>query len=396
VTVTNASDVHYDPYNVNMNADPYPVYRRLREEAPLYYNDEHDFYALSRFDDVDHVLSDPKTYISGRGGIIEMIKANIEFPPGVLIFEDPPVHTTHRKLLSGVFTPRKVTALEPKIREFCARCLDPLVGRDRFDFVADIGALVPMWTIGMLFGIPEQDQAFIRDRGNEHLQTEAGKPMAAEIMSGEVFGDYLDWRAEHPSDDIMTDLLQAEFDDEHGVRRRLRRDEILTYMTVVVGAGNETTNRLIGWAGKVLADHPDQRRELAEDPALIPAAVEELLRYEPPGTHIARYVARDVEWYGQRVPEGSTMLVLVASANRDDRRYPDGDRFDIHREFKLGLTFGRGIHYCLGAALARLEGRIAVEEILKRFPEWHVDADAARLSPTSTVRGWETLPAVIP
>jgi cytochrome P450 len=146
----------------------------------------------------------------------------------------------------------------------------------------------------------------------------------------------------------------------------------------------------------VLADHPDQRRELAEDPALIPAAVEELLRYEPPGTHIARYVTRDVEWHGQRVPEGSTMLVLVASANRDDRRYPDGDRFDIRREFKLGLTFGRGIHYCLGAALARLEGRIAVEEILKRFPEWHVEAGPARLSPTSTVRGWETLPAVIP
>ena len=167
-------------------------------------------------------------------------------------------------------------------------------------------------------------------------------------------------------------------------------------MTVVVGAGNETTNRLIGWAGQVLAGHPDQRRELAADPALIPAAVEELLRYEPPGTHIARYVARDVEWYGQRVPAGSTMLVLVASANRDDRRYPDGDRFDIHREFKLGLTFGRGIHYCLGAALARLEGRSAVEEILKRFPEWHVDTAAARLSPTSTVRGWETLPVVIP
>ena len=396
VTAINASDVYYDPYHVNIDADPYPVYRRLREEAPLYYNEQHDFYALSRFDDVDRVLSDPKTYISGRGGILEMIKANIEFPPGVLIFEDPPVHTTHRKLLSGVFTPRKVAALEPKIREFCVRCLDPLTDAGRFDFVADIGALVPMWTIGMLFGIPEQDQEFIRDRGNEGLRTEAGKPMEARIISGEVFGDYLDWRAEHPSDDIMTDLLQAEFDDETGTRRRLTREEILTYMTVVVGAGNETTNRLIGWAGKVLADHPDQRAELAADPSLMTGAIEELLRYEPPGTHIARYVARDVEWYGQRVPEGSTMLVLVASANRDDRRYPDGDRFDIHREFRLGLTFGRGIHYCLGAALARLEGRIALAEILKRFPEWHVDTDAARLSPTSTVRGWETLPVVIP
>jgi cytochrome P450 len=394
VTVT--SDVHYDPYNVNTNADPYPVYRRLREEVPLYYNEQHDFYALSRFDDVDRVLSDPKTYISGRGAVLEMIKANIEFPPGVLIFEDPPTHTTHRKLLSGVFTPRKVTALEPKIREFCARCLDPLVGAGRFDFVADIGALVPMWTIGMLFGIPEQDQVFIRDRGNDNLRTEAGQPMETRVDSGEVFAAYLDWRAEHPSDDIMTDLLQAEFDDETGTRRRLTREEILTYMAVVVGAGNETTNRLIGWAGKVLADHPDQRCELAADPALIPGAVEELLRYAPPGTHIARYVTRDAEWYGQKVPAGSALLLLVASANRDDRRYPEGDRFDIHREFRLGLTFGRGIHYCLGAALARLEGCVALEEILKRFPEWEVDNAAAKLSPTSTVRGWETLPVLIP
>jgi len=396
VTVSNASDVYYDPYNINIDADPYPVYRRLREEAPLYYNEQHDFYALSRFGDVDRALSDPKTYISGRGDVLEVIKSGIDIPPGTVIMEDPPVHTTHRRLLSGVFTPRKVTALEPKIREFCARCLDPLVGARRFDFIADIGAQVPMRTISMLLGIPEEDQERFRDRVDSDLRTEAGQPMQTSINTGEMFAAYIDWRAEHPSDDIMTDLLQAEFEDETGTRRRLTRDEILVYLAVVSGAGNETTSRLIGWAGKVLADHPDQRRELAADPALIPAAIEELLRYEPPGTHIGRYVARDVEWHGQRVPEGSAMLLLVASANRDDRRYPGGDRFDIHREFSLSLTFGRGIHYCLGAALARLEGRIAVEEILKRFPEWDVDTDAARLAPTSTVRGWESLPVLIP
>ena len=396
MTVSSASDVYYDPYNVNIDADPYPVYRRLREQAPLYYNEQHDFYALSRFDDVDRALSDPKTYISGRGDVLEVIKSGIDIPPGTVIMEDPPVHTTHRRLLSGVFTPRKVAALEPKIREFCARCLDPLVGAARFDFVADIGAQVPMRTISMLLGIPEPDQESFRDRVDSDLRTEAGQPMQTSLNTGEMFADYIDWRAEHPSDDIMTDLLQAEFEDETGTRRRLTRDEILVYLAVVSGAGNETTSRLIGWAGKVLADHPDQRRELAADPALIPAAIEELLRYEPPGTHIARYVARDVEWHGQRVPESSAMLLLVAAANRDDRRYPDGDRFDIHREFSMSVTFGRGIHYCLGAALARLEGRIALEEILKRFPEWDVDTDAARLSPTSTVRGWESLPVLIP
>jgi cytochrome P450 len=169
---------------------------------------------------------------------------------------------------------------------------------------------------------------------------------------------------------------------------------VLTYVNVVAGAGNETTTRLIGWAGKVLADHPDQRRELVEDRSLVPNAIEELLRYEPPAPHVARYVSRDVTHYGRTVPEGSVMVFLVGAANRDERRHPDGDHFDIHRDVGQHLTFGYGIHFCLGAALARLEGRIALDEVLQRFPEWDVDADNARLSPTSTVRGWETLPVV--
>ena len=217
-----------------------------------------------------------------------------------------------------------------------------------------------------------------------------------DFLSGEMFADYIDWRAEHPSDDLMTEMLNAEFEDETGTTRRLDREEILTYLTVIAGAGNETTTRLIGWAGKVLAEHPDQRRELVEDPSLVPNAIEELLRFEPPAPHVARYVARDVELYGQTVPEGSVMLFLVGAANRDDRRHPDGDRFDIHRDIGPHLTFGYGIHFCLGAALARLEGRIALEEVLKRFPEWEVDREHAKLSPTSTVRGWETLPVFTP
>jgi cytochrome P450 len=392
VNVNGTSDVYYDPYNVEINADPYPVFRRLREEAPLYYNEQHDFYAVSRFDDVECALLDPKTYISGRGAILELIKANIKIPPGVLIFEDPPVHTVHRSLLSRVFTPRKVAALEPKIREFCARSLDPLVGAGRFDFIADLGAQMPMRTIGMLLGIPEQDQESIRDAVDANLRTEAGKPMQRSDISGEMFADYIDWRAEHPSDDLMTELLQAEFEDETGKVRRLSREEILTYVNVLAGAGNETTGRLIGWAGKVLADHPDQRRQLVEDHSLIPNGIEEILRYEPPAPHVGRYVARDVEVHGQTVPEGSVMLLLFGSANRDDRRYPDGDRFDIHRQMDQHLTFSHGIHFCLGAALARLEGRVALEEVLKRFPEWEVDWAGAKLASTSTVRGWETLP----
>ncbi|OBF18835.1 cytochrome P450 [Mycobacterium kubicae] len=399
MTVSAANDVYFDPYDVELNADPYPMFRRLREEAPLYYNSEHDFYALSRFADVNRGIVDYETFSSAKGAILELIKANIDIPPGVLLFEDPPLHDVHRKLLSRMFTPRKINELEPKIREFCARSLDPLVGTDRFDFVGDLGAQMPMRVIGMLLGIPEEFQEAARDRANANLRTEAGKPMNASdenIMNGEFFGQFIDWRAEHPSNDIMTELLNAEFQDETGTVRRLTRDELLIYISVVSGAGNETTTRLIGWAGKVLAEHPDQRRALVEDKSLIPQAVEELLRYEPPAPHVARYVTRDVSYYGQTVPAGSVMMMLIGAANHDHRQFPpDGEVFDIRREVRQHLTFSVGTHYCLGSALARLEGRIALEEILKRFPEWEVDLTNAKLSPTSTVRGWETMPAVL-
>jgi len=398
VTTSTASDVYYDPYDVEIDRDPYPTFRRLREEAPLYYNEPHDFYAISRFDDVERGLVERDTFISGRGGILELIKADIEMPPGVVIFEDPPTHTIHRSLLSRVFTPKKVAALEPKIRELCAASLDPFVGSKGFDMIRDFGAQMPMRVIGMLLGVPEADQQAIRDRVDKNLRTEAGKPMqvSANFVNGEQFAEYIDWRAENPSDDIMTDLLNAEFEDETGTVRRLRREELLTYITVVSGAGNETTTRLIGWAGKILAEHPDQRRELVEDPSLIPGAIEELLRYEPPAPYVGRYVAKDTEFQGQPLPKGSALLCLLGSANRDDRKYPDGDAFDIHRAPGPHLTFGFGPHFCLGAALARLEGRAALDELFKRFPEWDVDWDGAKLAPTSTVRGWETLPIVLP
>jgi cytochrome P450 len=397
MTVTSTSDVYYDPYDVDIDADPYPVFRRLREEAPLYYNEQYDFFAVSRFDDVEQGLVDRDTFISGRGGILELIKAGIEMPPGILIFEDPPTHTIHRGLVSRVFTPRRMNALEPQIREFCARSLDPLIGTDRFDFVADIGAQMPMRVIGMLLGIPEEDQEAIRDHADAQLRTEAGKPMrhSEEFVIGDIFADYIDWRAEHPSDDLMTQLLNAEFEDVTGATRRLERQEILTFLNVIAGAGNETTTRLIGWAGKLLAEHPDQRRELVVDASLIPNAIEEILRYEPPAPHVGRYVAREMEFYGRRVPEGSAMLLLAGSANRDDRVFEDGDRFDIHRTIGHHLSFGYGAHFCLGAALARIEGRVALEEILARFPEWDVDYPNAELASTSTVRGWKSLPVFV-
>ncbi len=387
-----AGELYYDPYSVDLNMAPYAVFARLREEAPLYYNDKHDFYALSRYDDVNKAVIDHETFISGRGALLEIIKSGMEIPPGTLIFEDPPIHNIHRNLLSRVFTPRKVLALEPQIREFTARCLDPLIGGDKFDFVNDLGEQMPMRVIGMLLGIPEADQRRVTDHGEATLQSKEVDLLA----TGEVFAEFIDYRTEHPSDDIMTDLLNVEFEDENGTVRRLAREELLMYLTVISTAGSETTTRLIGWAGKTLAEHPDQRAQLAADPSLIPHAVEEILRWEPPALQIARYVTRDVEYHGQVVPEGSAMLMLVGAANRDHRRFPpNGDVFDIHREQHSHMTFGAGTHFCMGNALARLEGKVALEEILRRFPTWEVDWPNARPSQTTAVRGWDSMPTFI-
>jgi cytochrome P450 len=274
------------------------------------------------------------------------------------------------------------------------------VGAGGFDFIHDLGAQMPMRTIGMLLGIPEQDQEELRDRIDQGLRLREGTmpdPAAQEARDqSNAFEEYIDWRAEHPSDDLMTELLRAEYQDADGTRRRLTRDEVLGYVNLLAAAGNETTTRLIGWTGKVLADNPDQRRELVEDRSLVPRAIEELLRFEPPSPVQGRHVTSDVEHHGQVVPEGSAMLLLNASGNRDERRFADPDRFDIRRRIDHHLAFGYGTHFCLGAALARLEGRIALDEVLARFPTWDVDWDNAVQARTSTVRGWESLPVVTP
>ena len=393
--MTRADAPYWDPYDAQLVQDPYPVFKRLREEAPLYYNDRYDFYAVSRYDDVQQVLRDRDTFSSARGAVLEFIKANAPIPSGVFIFEDPPLHTIHRGLLTRVFTPKQMNALEPLIREYCAKALDPLMGTGKLDFVADLGAQMPMRVIGMLLGIPEEDQQAVRERADAGIRTEPGKPQdfSNHSFTGEGFDEYLDWRVKYPSNDLMTQLLVAEFVDETGRTRRLTREEVLIFINVLAGAGNETTNRLIGWAGKLLAEHPDQRRDLHADRSLIPQAIEEILRFEPPPPHIARYVSRDTEIHGRRIPAGSAIIALVGAGNRDETKFVQGESFDIHRERVPHLSFGHGFHTCIGAALARIEGRVALDEILNRFPEWDLDLENARLSPTSTVRGWETLPA---
>ncbi|RUP05012.1 MAG: cytochrome P450 [Mycobacterium sp.] len=392
------SDLYYDPWDVEIDLDPYPTYHRLRDEAPVYCNERYEFWGLSRYADVDAALRDSARLSSAKGDILEVVKADPVMPPGVFINEDPPLHTIHRTLVSRAFTPKRIREIEGKVRAFCIACLDPLVGTGQLDFVVDLGAELPMRTIGMLVGIPDADQPSVRAQAHRVLRNQPGKPLPVNrdhYFDGDMFADYLAWRAKNPSDDLITELLAVEFEDQTGTTRRLTTEEILIFLAVVAGAGVETTGRLFGWMGKVLAENPDQRQDLVDNPAMIPNAIEELLRFEPPGPHVARWVVEDIEFHGETIPAGSALLLMLASANRDERHFEQPDRFNIHRRPSGHLTFGRGAHFCLGAPLARLEGRVALEEVLKRFPKWDIAIEDARRSRTSTVRGWDSMPALV-
>ncbi len=396
--MNNDYPLYYDPYNQDIWKDPYATFRRMRQEAPLYYNSEYDFYAVTRYDDVAAGLMDAETFSSARGNILELIKADIEVPSGIMIMEDPPIHTAHRRVLSVLFTPKNINHLEAKIREICRQCLEPVENGDRFDFVTDLGAKMPMRMIGMLLGIPDQDLDHIQEITDATLRAEEGKPIDPEtsFTDGEDFEGYIEWRKKNPSDDIMTQLMNTEFKDETGTVRKLTVEEIVAMVTLMSAAGNETTSRLIGWAGKTLAEHPDQRREIYNDPSLVPALVEEVLRYEPPGAHAARYVTKDVEIQGQTIPKGSAVDFILASANRDESQFENGDDFNIHRPNASNhLTFGKGIHTCIGLSLARMEARVAMDEVFKRFKDWEVDYSKAEFSPTTSVRGWDSLPVFL-
>jgi cytochrome P450 len=400
--MSTATEIYYDPYDFDIDTNPHPVWKRMRDERPLYHNEKFDFYALTRFDDVERGLKNWQVLRSGRGTVLEMLQAEVQMPPGMVIFEDPPTHEVYRGLLSRVFTPRKMNAIEPQVRELCASLLDPLVGSDRWDYIIDLGAVMPMRVIGMLLGIPEKDQQELKERLDDNLRLSSGEPpdvREVQRRSDEVvertFGPYVDFRTQNPSNDLMTDLINAEFEDHTGARRKLSRVEVLNYIRLLASAGNETTTKLIGWTAKVLSDHPDERRKIAEDRALVPNAIEEILRYEAPSPIQARYVAEDFEIHGATVPAGSALLLINGSGNRDERRFEDADRFDVLRQIDHHLSFGYGLHFCLGAALARLEGRVALDEVIKRFPDFTVDIDNAVQARTSTVRGWDSLPVVV-
>jgi cytochrome P450 len=340
--------------------------------------------------------ADAQTYSSARGTVLEMMGK--ELPVRPMIFMDPPEHDRLRALVSRAFTPRRIAGLEPSIREIVRGYLDAQVGGSGFDFVADFGARVPMMVISSMLGVPAEDREQIREWTDGMLHREPGEvdpmPRIGPILGrlAGTFMRYVNERRERPSDDMMTELLQAEIEDETGAQRRLSDVELLAFIMLISGAGNETVARLLGFAGATLARFPREREKLVARPGLIPNAVEELLRYEAPSPVQGRTLMRDVEWYGIEIPAGSVILLLTGSAGRDERQYPDPDRFDVERDVGRHLSLGYGTHFCLGASLARLEARVALEEVLARFPRWDVDWSGALRVTTSTVRGFARLP----
>jgi cytochrome P450 len=398
MTSIDAEPLAWDPLNEKYKADPHSIWKRLRDEQPLYYNGEFDFYAASRFADVDAFSKDPKTFCSSHGTVMEMITADpaeIE----MMIFMDPPEHTRYRRLVSKAFTPRRMALLEEDIRALCARLLDEQVGQSMFDYVQDFGAKVPAYVIAALLGIPAEDRDMFRGWIDEsfHLDPVQGMyndiSFAAMIKLQEYTSAQLTERQLKPRDDMLTVLLNGEIvDDDDGELRRLTIEQAANFALLIGNAGTETVARLLGWAVLTLDHNADQRAELAADPSLIPNAVEELLRYEAPSPVQSRWCTADHEVHGQTIPANSKVVMITGSAGRDERAFPDADRFDIHRKIDHHVSFGYGIHFCLGAALARTEARIALEETFKRFPEWSVDMAEAVPLYTSTVRGYTKLP----
>ncbi|MBW2275714.1 MAG: cytochrome P450 [Deltaproteobacteria bacterium] len=391
-----AADLVYDPYDYEIDADPHPVWKRMRDEAPLYYNAEHDFYALSRFEDVLAASVDHETYCSNRGTVLELMDAPMQDPP--MIFMDPPRHTHFRKLVRKTFTKQQIGKLEGRIRELCRGYLEPFVGAGGFDYVEDFGAKLPVMVISSLLGAPEEDQEQLRIWSDLTLHREPGETgpsAAARAATSEMWSYWqgqIKERRARPRDDVMSQLIQAELELEDGGTRRLSDGELYAFYLLISSAGNETVARFLGNTATLLAWHPAERAKLVADPGLIPNAVEEILRFESPSPIQARWVTRDVEIHGQVVPGDSKMALLTSSANRDEREFPDADRFDVARKIDRHVALGFGIHFCLGASLARLETRVSIDETLRLFPTWEVDEAGLRRVHTSTVRGYNKVP----
>jgi cytochrome P450 len=390
--------LEYNPFARDIQTNPFPVYRWLRDEAPVYHNPEIGFYALSRFDDVLEAHLDPATFVSSHGVTIE----GYDQGQDVLITIDPPRHNWHRKLVSRLFTPRAISDLEPKVREIAAGVLDDARERGEIDIVAEFSTHLPMMVIAEMLGLPPETRNDLRyfsdrildrsDADEAGNTTDATQAAMADMMT--MLMEIVDEKAQHLGDDIASLLLTTRVTDDDGNEVALTHEQVAYRLLELTIAGHETTAKLIANGVVALNWYPDQRAELVADPSLIPNAIEEMLRWDPPSHYQGRWVERDVTLHGVTIPANSRVILITGAANHDERQFADPEYFDIHREIERHVGFGFGIHLCIGAALARLETRIAFEELLRRYPHYEVRQPMVRAY-SSNVRGLSNLPLAL-
>ncbi|MBL7493558.1 cytochrome P450 [Frankia sp. AgB1.9] len=389
-----ASPFDWNPFAQSFYNDPQPAYRRLRDEAPVYYNEKQNFYALSRHADVAEALKDTATFSSTRGIELHSIQEGQVAHAGIIQM-DPPEQTRMRLLVSRAFQPRVIQGLEPEVVAVIEHYAGGL-GQE-FDAVADFSALFPMEIISRMVGIPAEKRDWMRHgidyilgRDNSPAMTDDQMRVAIELST--YYYTLAVERRKNPGDDMISMLIEAEVLREDGTKTALDDIEITTFISLLGGAGAETVTKLIGNAVVLFGRHPDQWQLLQERPELIPNAIEEVLRYDPPATYTARYLAREYTGHGVTIPAGAAALLLIGAATRDERTYEDPERFDIRREPQMNLAFGFGAHRCLGAALARIEGRVALERLLRHMPRFEVDESGLRRVNMTNVLGYSNVP----
>jgi cytochrome P450 len=395
-----ATAVEFDPFSSTYFDDPSEVYRRLRDESPVYFSEQYGFYALSRFDDVVTAHRDWKAFSSTHGVDLATLTKDVEIAGQMksIITMDPPEHDRMRGLVSRVFTPRAVTALEPMVREVIGGFLDDLAGRDGFDLVADFSAYFPVEIISRMLGVPAGERQQIREWLDLLLHREAGDmemPKAGQQAGFEMGAYFYGLVAEkrvNPVDDMLSRLTQVTVDRGDGTETGLDDVEIAGFATLLGGAGAETVTKLVGNAGVLFAENPDQWGKVRADPDLVPSAVEEILRILPPSQYQGRFSVEDREFEGGAIPAGFPVLLITGAATRDPRQFEQPDAFIVDRPPAVAIGLGHGIHSCLGAALARMESRIAVEELTRRFERLEVDHDGLRRVHMSNVAGYKNVP----
>ncbi|MCY4194308.1 MAG: cytochrome P450 [bacterium] len=397
----NAKAVEFDPFSRDFFDDPYDTYADLRDRAPCFYSERYDFYALSRFDDVVAAHRDVNTFTSTHGQTYEDLSTGQPIETRSIISMDPPEHTRYRKLVSRSFTPRSIDDYEALVRDIISGYLDPLMGRRQFDILEEFAAPFPVEIISTILGVPAEDRQQIRHWTNALLHREEGSATGGQaaadagMAQGLYLFDLAQKKRAEPDDDMLTALIEAEVETADGSTTRLDDAEIAGFGTLLAAAGSETVTKLVGNAVVLFHRNPDQWAKVLADPAAIPNAVEEVLRFWAPSQYQGRYSMADSTWHGVIIPKHKPVLLITGAANRDPRRYDDPDRFDITREPGLAVSLGHGLHVCLGAALARLESRVAIEEIARRWPAFEVDEQDLRRVQMSNVAGYSSVPITV-